>query len=96
MLTGRITLLVCRQFPAAWIGLFFIALLKFNLSFVPIVLLALVFNVTNTVGYTYADRDAKRRWASGMTAGGLLGQMGGFGGSIVTSLATNAVGRFFG
>lgn len=42
------------------------------------------------------DRDAKKRWANGMTAGGLLGSVGGFGGSIVSSLATNAMGRFFG
>ena len=117
------------QFPGAWILLLFIGILKFNLSFIPIVILALVFNVTNTIGYTYAvslsrlcddclplmppappayvatrltstfaamqDRDAKRRWASGMTAGGLLGSVGGFGGSIVSSLATNAMGRFF-
>ncbi|GEM06034.1 RNA binding protein [Rhodotorula toruloides] len=41
-------------FPAAWILLLFVGILKFNLSFLPIVMLALVFNVTNTVGYTYA------------------------------------------
>jgi len=44
---------VHEQFPAAWILLLFVGLLKFNISFLPIVMLALVFNVTNTVGYTY-------------------------------------------
>ncbi|GAA5993294.1 hypothetical protein JCM5350_005081, partial [Sporobolomyces pararoseus] len=96
-----------------------------NLSFLPIVALALVFNLTNTVGYTYgesfilfprkfvespelthspcalrkrhiADRDAKRRWATGMAANGMLGSMGGFGGSIVTGLASTAYSKFFG
>lgn len=46
-------LILLPQFPAAWILLLFVGLLKFNLSFLPIVILALVFNVTNTVGYTY-------------------------------------------
>jgi hypothetical protein len=41
-------------FPVAWISLLFIGILKFNLSFLPIVILALVFNLTNTVGFTYA------------------------------------------
>lgn len=43
------------QFPAAWILLLFVGILKFNLSFLPIVALALVFNLTNTVGYTYGE-----------------------------------------
>ncbi|GAA5870439.1 hypothetical protein JCM16303_002004 [Sporobolomyces ruberrimus] len=114
------------SFPLAWVLLLFVGILKFNLSFLPIVMLALVFNVTNTVGYTYenqnstgfpplslslslscdrgslstqkllADRDAKRRWATGMAANGMLGSMGGFGGSIVTGLATTAYSKFFG
>ncbi|BGP21336.1 Golgi apparatus membrane protein tvp23 [Rhodotorula toruloides] len=88
-------------FPAAWILLLFVGILKFNLSFLPIVMLALVFNVTNTVGYTYGalaylDRDAKRRWATGMAAQGMLGQMGGIGGSLVSGIASSAFGRFFG
>ncbi|TFK57372.1 DUF846-domain-containing protein [Heliocybe sulcata] len=41
-------------FPALWLALFIVSLLKFNISFVPIVVLALVFNVTNVVGFTYA------------------------------------------
>ncbi|KDE04238.1 hypothetical protein MVLG_05337 [Microbotryum lychnidis-dioicae p1A1 Lamole] len=42
-------------FPVIWIALFFVGLLKFNLSFLPIVALALVFNLTNAVGYTYGE-----------------------------------------
>ncbi|GAA6002674.1 hypothetical protein JCM10207_007621 [Rhodosporidiobolus poonsookiae] len=91
------------SFPAAWILLLFVGILKFNISFLPIVLLALVFNMTNTVGYTYAvrprfffDRDAKRRWATGMAATGFGGQLGGLGGSIVSGIASSAYSRFFG
>lgn len=83
-------------FPLAWVLLLFVGILKFNISFLPIVMLALVFNVTNTVGYTYADRDAKRKWATGMAAQGMLGQVGGFGGSLVSGLASSAFSRFFG
>ncbi|KAK4706139.1 hypothetical protein P7C70_g78, partial [Phenoliferia sp. Uapishka_3] len=83
-------------FPAAWVLLFFVGLLKFNVSFLPIVMLALVFNVTNTVGYTYADRDAKRRWATGMAAGGMLGSLGGVGGSLIGSMAQGAFSKMFG
>ncbi|CEQ38802.1 SPOSA6832_00260 [Sporobolomyces salmonicolor] len=92
------------QFPAAWVLLLFVGILKFNVSFLPIVMLALVFNVTNTVGYTYGsaarqkgdDRDAKRRWATGMAASGMLGSMGGLGGSIVSGIASTAYSRIFG
>lgn len=45
-----------EQFPVLWIVLLFVGLLKFNISFLPIVMLALVFNLTNSIGYTYAVR----------------------------------------
>lgn len=60
-----------------------------NISFLPIVLLALVFNVTNVVGFTYADRDSKRKWATGMAASSMFGSIGGVGGSIVSGLGTS-------
>ncbi|GAA6046568.1 hypothetical protein JCM3770_006213 [Rhodotorula araucariae] len=88
------------SFPLAWVLLLFVGILKFNISFLPIVMLALVFNVTNTVGYTYGmaplDRDAKRRWATGMAASGMLGQLGGVGGSIVSGIASTAYRKFLG
>ncbi|CAH7689610.1 hypothetical protein BY996DRAFT_4583869 [Phakopsora pachyrhizi] len=82
-------------FPLAWVFLLFIGILKFNLSFLPIVILALIFNFTNTIGFTYADRDAKKRWASGISSGatGLFNQ---FGGSMIGGLAKAGMGKFFG
>ncbi|KAM0793543.1 Golgi apparatus membrane protein tvp23 [Microbotryomycetes sp. NB124-2] len=82
-------------YPAAWVALLFIGLLKFNISFLPIVILALVFNLINTIGYTYADRDAKRKWAAESAATGMMQGFGGFGTSLVTGMATKAVGSFF-
>ncbi|KAF8507063.1 Golgi apparatus membrane protein TVP23 [Russula emetica] len=81
-------------FPALWLGLFFVSLLKFNLSFIPIVMLALVFNVTNVVGFTYADRDAKKRWANNVVSSNW--SMGGLGGQMLTGVVKNSVGRVFG
>ena len=57
-----------------------------NISFLPIVLLALVFNMTNTVGFTYADRKRGAAAAQGMAAAGMLGQLGGLGGTVVSGL----------
>ncbi|KAI9445155.1 Golgi apparatus membrane protein TVP23 [Lactarius indigo] len=81
-------------FPALWLGLFFVSLLKFNLSFVPIVVLALVFNVTNVIGFTYADRDAKKRWAQNIVSSSW--SIGGLGGQVLTGVVKNSVGRVFG
>ncbi|KAI0067710.1 DUF846-domain-containing protein [Artomyces pyxidatus] len=83
-------------FPALWCILFVVSLLKFNLSFVPIVVLALVFNMTNVIGFTYADRDAKQRWAQNVAGSGWGIGMGGFGGQILTGVVKNSVGKVFG
>jgi len=80
-------------FPLLWAGLLIICFVKLNFSFVPITILALVFNVTNAIGFTYADRDAKQKWASGMAWD--MG-MGGFGGHLLSGMVKNSVGKVFG
>ncbi|KAJ7623420.1 Golgi apparatus membrane protein TVP23 [Roridomyces roridus] len=81
-------------FPLLWIALLIVSLLRLKVSFVPIVVLALVFNVTNAVGFTYADRDAKQRW-SAVSSGWNLG-LGGIGGQLVTGAVQKSIGRVFG
>ncbi|KAG9128445.1 Golgi apparatus membrane protein tvp23 [Ceratobasidium sp. 392] len=83
-------------FPVLWIFLFIVSILKFNISFLPIVALALVFNITNVIGFTYADRDAKQRWASSVAAGGWNMGIGGIGGQLLGGAVRNSVGRVFG
>ncbi|RPD82609.1 DUF846-domain-containing protein [Lentinus tigrinus ALCF2SS1-7] len=83
-------------FPLLWLALLIVSILKFNLSFVPIVVLALVFNVTNAIGFTYADRDAKQKWANNLASSGWNMGMGGLGGQILTGVVKNSVGRVFG
>jgi len=84
------------SFPLLWLVLLIVSFLKFNLSFIPIVVLALIFNITNVVGFTYADRDAKQRWASDVASSGWNLGMGGIGGTIMTGVMKNSVGRVFG
>jgi len=56
-------------------------------------MLALVFNITNAVGFTYADRDAKQKWASGAVWD--MG-MGGIGTQLFAGAVKSSVGRVFG
>ncbi|KAJ7453940.1 Golgi apparatus membrane protein TVP23 [Mycena galericulata] len=83
-------------FPLLWVALFIVSLLRFKLTFVPIVVLALVFNVTNAVGFTYADRDAKQRWANSVVGSGWSLGLGGIGGQLLTGAVQKGVGRVFG
>ncbi|KAI6133210.1 DUF846-domain-containing protein [Pisolithus croceorrhizus] len=81
-------------FPLCWLLLFVVSIVRFNLSFIPIVVLALVFNITNAVGFTYAD--AKQRWASGVAGSGWNSGIGGIGGQIMTGVVKNSIGKIFG
>ncbi|KAI5835904.1 Golgi apparatus membrane protein TVP23 [Schizophyllum commune Tattone D] len=83
-------------FPALWVVLLIVAILTLNASFIPVVVLALVFNFTNVIGFTYADRDAKQRWAKDNMGGFSLGGLGGIGGQILTGAVKSSVGRVFG
>ncbi|VDB99843.1 unnamed protein product [Peniophora sp. CBMAI 1063] len=80
-------------FPALWTILLIVSFLKLSISFIPIVGLALVFNMTNVVGFTYADRDAKQKWAAN-AAGWSMG-IGGIGGQLLSGVVKNSVGRVF-
>jgi len=82
-------------FPVFWLLVLILSFIKFSISFVPIVILALLFNCTNAVGFTYADRDAKQRWANSFAGGWNLG-LTGFGGQVLGGVVKNSVGRVFG
>ncbi|KAJ2914237.1 hypothetical protein MD484_g6171, partial [Candolleomyces efflorescens] len=83
-------------FPVLWVALLIVAILKLGFAFIPIVILALVFNITNVIGFTYADRDAKQRWANSLGAGAWGLGLGGIGGQIITGAVKRGVGRVFG
>ncbi|KAL1408844.1 Golgi apparatus membrane protein tvp23 [Vanrija albida] len=83
------------SFPLGWVALLIFSILKFNVSFVPIVLLALVFNFSNVVGFTYADRDAQKRFQNASSNLFALGGLGGIGGQVLGGVVRNSVGRVF-
>ncbi|EIN13547.1 DUF846-domain-containing protein [Punctularia strigosozonata HHB-11173 SS5] len=91
---SRMFWIALYAFPVLWVLLLIIGILRLNLSIIPIVILALIFNVTNVIGFTYADRDAKQRWANAASGGWNMG-LGGFGGQILAGAVKNSVGRVF-
>ncbi|KAI5453281.1 Golgi apparatus membrane protein tvp23 [Naganishia albida] len=95
-LVDRMFWIALYAFPLGWLALFFVSLLKFSISFLPIVILALVFNFSNVLGFTYADRDAKRQWANSVSSGafGLPG-LGGIGGQLVGGAIRSGLSRVF-
>jgi len=82
-------------FPLLWTALLIVSFLKLGFAFIPIVILALVFNIANAVGFTYADRDAKQRWANSVVSSGWGLGLGGIGGQILTGAVKRSVGRVF-
>ncbi|KIY73128.1 DUF846-domain-containing protein [Cylindrobasidium torrendii FP15055 ss-10] len=82
-------------FPILWVLLLFVGLLKLNLSYLPILALALIFNITNAIGFTYADRDAKSRWTTGMGMGGSLLGLGSLGANVLGGAVKSGLGRVF-
>ncbi|KAG8869030.1 Golgi apparatus membrane protein tvp23 [Tulasnella sp. 331] len=82
-------------FPVLWVLLLIVSLLKFNISFLPIVGLAIVFNVTNVIGFTYADRDSKQRWVGSVAGGSWNSGLGGLGGQILGGVVRSGVSRVF-
>ncbi|KAJ6485942.1 Golgi apparatus membrane protein TVP23 [Mycena sanguinolenta] len=83
-------------FPLLWIALLIVSLLRFKVTYVPIVVLALVFNATNAIGFTYADRDSKKRWAEGVVSSGWGLGLGGIGGQLLTGAVKKSVSRVLG
>lgn len=126
-----IELVYAEQFPVAWVGLLFVGILKFNLTFIPIgelpvcllhrhsrsrvqlqsfsrscltlpTLLASPVRVHVhchvhhglTLACVDADRDAKKRWATGIASQSF--GFGGIGSSLVSGLGKAALGKVIG
>jgi len=92
---SRMFWIALYSFPFLWLALLIVSILKLSASFIPIVALALVFNITNAIGFTYADRDAKQRWANQLAGSGWSMGIGGIGGQLLAGAVKNSVGRVF-
>lgn len=75
--------------PIVWLLLFLIALLKFNIQWMVIVLVALVLNGANIVGYYKCSKDQKKKVQSLVQGGAMFSALGG---NAVTSLIVSAFG----
>lgn len=62
---------------AAWIILGLVALIKFSISWLLLIALALALNSANTVGYTKCDREAKEKFLGVVNRGGMIGRVFG-------------------
>ncbi|CAM9504526.1 unnamed protein product [Phaeothamnion confervicola] len=65
--------------PVVWSALFFVGLLKFNVQWLVIVIVALTLNVANIVGYTKCSNDAKQKVRNLMHEGVSRGAMAALG-----------------
>jgi hypothetical protein len=58
-----------------------------------IVVVAIILNMANVVGYTQCDKDAKRKWATGMAAQSAFGSLTG-GAGFVGKAVSSGLGKF--
>ncbi|OLY80977.1 Golgi apparatus membrane protein tvp23 [Smittium mucronatum] len=82
--------------PAIWLFFALFALFSFKFQWLLIVVIAIVLNYTNYLGYTKCDRDARQRWNGAEDSGGIASMPGQFMSSMMTNLVTsNLTSRFF-
>ncbi|KAI8142452.1 hypothetical protein BJV82DRAFT_614950 [Fennellomyces sp. T-0311] len=74
--------------PVLWALLALTCIFTFKASWLVIVVVAIILNVANVYGYTQCDKDAKKKWATGIATQTALGSLG--------SSATGFVGRAVG
>ena len=72
-----------------WLFLAFFTL--FDPKWLLVVAVALTLNAANVVGYTQCDKDAKKKWATGLATRAATANS-----SMVGRLFTAGIGRFFG
>ncbi|OQR84651.1 hypothetical protein ACHHYP_13099 [Achlya hypogyna] len=78
--------------PCIWALFLLIAVLKFNLEWALIAIVALMLSAANIVGYTKCSKDAKNKMKSMMAAGALEALHTGAGATILSTLGGMAFG----
>ncbi|OZJ07033.1 hypothetical protein BZG36_00007 [Bifiguratus adelaidae] len=81
--------------PALWLLFAFTCLITGKFGWLLIVVVAILLNGANVIGYTSCDKDARKRWAAGATAG-VMGNMGFGAGSFMKAMVGNSVTGLFG
>ncbi|ORY95816.1 hypothetical protein BCR43DRAFT_459733 [Syncephalastrum racemosum] len=82
--------------PVLWILLALTCIFTLKISWLVIVVVAIILNVANVYGYTQCDKDAKKKWASGIAAQTALGSLGSTATGFVGKAVGSGLGQFFG
>ena len=81
--------------PLVWLVLGVVGLLKFNLEWLVVVVVAITLSGTNLVGYYRCDKDAQKKMSEAMQGTAMMGALYRVGGGL-TSVASMAGGLFSG
>ncbi|CAO3632402.1 unnamed protein product [Cunninghamella blakesleeana] len=81
--------------PVLWLLFALSCIFTLKLSWLVIVVVAIVLNMANVIGYTQCDKDAKKKWATGMATRSALGSLAGGGSSLVGKAVTSGLGKLF-
>ncbi|CAO3579201.1 unnamed protein product [Absidia cylindrospora] len=79
--------------PVLWILFALSCIFTFKATWLVIVVVAIILNMANVVGYTQCDKDAKRKWATGMAAQSAFGSLTG-GAGFVGKAVSSGLGKF--
>ncbi|EQC27098.1 hypothetical protein SDRG_15106 [Saprolegnia diclina VS20] len=79
--------------PGVWVLFLLIAVLKFNLEWALIAIVALMLSAANIVGYTKCSKDAKNKMKSMMASGALEALQSSTGSTILSTLGGMAFGN---
>ncbi|KAI7870560.1 FAM18B, partial [Spinellus fusiger] len=93
---SRLFWFVLYTTPVLWILLALTALFTLKASWLVIVVVAVVLNVANVYGYTQCDKDAKKKWATGMATHTALGSLGSSATGLIGKAVTSGLGSVFG
>ncbi|KAI7882996.1 DUF846-domain-containing protein [Lichtheimia hyalospora FSU 10163] len=81
--------------PVLWGLLALTCIFTLKISWLVIVVVAIILNMANVYGYTQCDKDAKRKWASGIAAQTALGSLGSTASGFVGKAVGSGLTSFF-
>ncbi|KAI7902262.1 uncharacterized protein BX663DRAFT_512287 [Cokeromyces recurvatus] len=81
--------------PALWALFALSCIITLKFSWLIIVGVALALNMANVYGYTQCDKDAKKRWATGMAARSALGSLGSGATGLIGQALSSGIGKVF-
>ncbi|KAI9202264.1 uncharacterized protein BJ171DRAFT_515307 [Polychytrium aggregatum] len=75
--------------PAIWVFFAFICLIRFNITWMLVTFVAIVFNLANVIGYTKCEKDARKKVTNYIASQGMFQ-------SFVGGLVTDRISSMFG